>query len=122
MRERGQTLILLAMLAMLVGCGATMPMAASPAQTDAVSAQIETLRDDQVKLLFTYDTLMGGGESQCDKLCKHHSKICSIASRICAIADAHPEHPRAATACRQANSTCSDTTQRLPNECWCRGS
>lgn len=92
----------------------------APTTVDPKETQIDALRQEQIQTLYHYDIAMSRGESACGGLCKHHTRICALATRICEIADANPDHPRGLAACRQANDTCSDVTQRLPQECWCR--
>lgn len=120
-------LLLLASLTLAVwfGCGGVGQMTSSPGEPDAIERDLDGLRQEQMTLLYAFDTHLaeaGGGQRQCDALCEHHTKICTLATRICTIAEQNPGHYRAQTACRQANQTCSDTNERLPNECWCRGS
>lgn len=112
--------LVLILLTLTVSCGAARPAMTSPGQQDPLNTEFEDLRREQVQLLRHYEISLGKGESACKQLCSHHTRICELANRICAIADNHPEHPRALASCNQANSTCSDVTRRLPQECWCR--
>ncbi len=120
MKMSSRNLVLALALVTLTGCGASMGAATSPVRVDQIEAELDSLRSEQMKLLFSYDTAMSGGQDQCKALCRHHSKICALADRICAIAERHKQHPRAEASCAQANKTCRDVTQRLPQECWCR--
>lgn len=111
------------MVVLLWGCGAAQPskIADLPGTMgeDNVDGVVSDLRKQQEQRLWQFDRNISASGGECDALCEHHTQICKLATRICKIADQYPEHHRAKNACAQANETCRQTNERLPNECWC---
>ena len=87
---------------------------------DKLEPQVKDLRQQQMGLLYDFDNVMNTRGKQCKVLCGHHTQICKLATRICEISNTNPSHYKADAACKQATVTCRDTSQRLPEECWCR--
>ena len=113
------SLLRMALVLFAIGCGATTP-SLTTGIGDPVRSEVDELRDDQVKALWSFDTHLSASGDRCDDLCTHHTRICTLATRICDISKSHPQHDRARVACETATDTCRDTNARLPEECWCR--